>query len=166
MTAAHLRAQITRVFLRLVCNVEDIRFKHRDRDFKDVCIFLDLRSVFGVVSGIHHEVFQIERKFRIPPEQLHQLCEQHAVLAAGNTHGNLISLAEQFILLDCADKGIPDRIAVGFGDTALDRLYSAHFSHIDTAPFTDHLLSFPAIIPYPAFQNKLHLRRFVTCDTL
>ena len=85
-------------------------------------VALNFIAVDLVVAGVHDEEHHLERHLTVPLKQLHQLCHQHGILAAGDAHGNLVARLNQLILTDRQCKRIPDGLAEFFDDTALDQL--------------------------------------------
>src|SRR5512138_1838213 len=59
-------------------------------------------------------------------ELLHTFCKQHGVLAARDTYGDAVAFLNQPVILDSADKSVPDLLAVFFHDTLLDFLIFLH----------------------------------------
>ena len=76
-------------------------------------LFLSLIHIF-VVAGVHNEENYLKRHLAVPLEQLHQLCHQHGILAAGDAHGNLVARLNQLILSNRQCKRVPDGLAEFF----------------------------------------------------
>ena len=122
ITAAHARTQVARVFLAVVGDRENIGLEHGDRDMEQRGVALDLIAVDLVVAGVHDEEHHLERHLAVPLEQLHQLCHQHRILAAGDAHGDPVARLDELILPDGQRERVPDGLAEFFDDTALDQL--------------------------------------------
>ena len=128
VAAAHPGAQIAGVLVGAVGHGEDVAFKNRHRNVQKFCVTFDLLAVDLVVSGVHHQKYQLKRHIAVALQLLHELCHQHGVLAAGNAHGDAVALLHQLVALDRHDKGRPKLLAVFFDDAAFDQLIGFHFT--------------------------------------
>ena len=63
-----------------------------------------------------------ERNLAVALQLLHELCEQHGVLAARDAHRDAVALLNQLVPLDCEDKRIPDGFSEFFDDAPLYHL--------------------------------------------
>ena len=131
MTAAHPRAQITRIFLRLIGNRKNIGLKNGNRNVQQFGIALNLLPIDFVVSRIHDKIYHIKRYFAVAVQLLNQLCHQHGILSTGDTDGNFIARLNQVIISNGVGEWIPDFFFIFGDDTALNALiwlkFSAHF---------------------------------------
>mgnify|MGYP006926290105 CR=1 FL=1 len=125
---AHPGAEIAGILLHLDRDVKDVAFKYSDGNPKCSGIFLDQRPVGSIIARVHHQEGQLEGLLRMALELLHQLGQNHGVLPAGNTYGDPVSGTNQLVSLYRRDKGVPERLAIGFDETALGNLLRGKFT--------------------------------------
>ena len=125
---AHPGAEITGILLHLDRNVKDIAFKHRDGDSQPGSVLFDQCPVGGVITWIHHQKLQVKGPVRVLLEFLHQLCQHHGILSAGDAHGNAVSRRDQLVPLHSGDKGVPQALAIRLDEASLRDLLGGKFS--------------------------------------
>ena len=128
VAAAHAGAQVTGGFIAVVGNCEHIRLKNCDGDIQQCGVAFDLLAVDLIIAGVHHQKHQLKGHIAVALQLLHQFSHQHAVLAAGNAHGNFISRLHQFIALDRHNKRGPQLFAVFFDNAAFNQLAGFHLA--------------------------------------
>ena len=99
VSAAHSRAEVAGIILHIIHGIENVRFKHCYRNVHHSCVCLDYCAVLAAVAGIHDQEHKLEIKFAVALYLLEQLRHQHGILAAGNTHGYLVTRLEQLVLV-------------------------------------------------------------------
>ena len=128
VAAAHPGAEIAGIFVGVVGHGKNVAFKNRHRDVQQLCIRLDFLAVDLIVAGVHHQKHQLEGHVAVALQLLHELCHQHGVLAAGDTHGNAVTCLHQLVALHGHDKRRPQFLAVFFDDAAFDQLIGFQIS--------------------------------------
>ena len=120
--AAHSGAQITRRLFDFIHRVEDRDIKNGDRYAHHAGVALDHQAIQLIIPRIHDEEYQLERKLIMALEFLKELCHQHTVLAARNTHGDLIPRLYHVELDDRLREAMKDILleAAAFGKALLD----------------------------------------------
>ena len=83
-------------------------------------------AVFRAVAGVHHQIFHLKGNFRIKLEMLHTLGQQHGILTAGDTDRDAVARRNQAVILDTADKTVPNRLLILFNDAAFHLLALFH----------------------------------------
>ena len=127
-TPAHPGAEVAGVLLHLDGDVEDVAVEDGDRDAQQGGVGLDQRPVGRVVARVHHQEFQRKGMVRVALELLHQLGQDHGVLAAGDADRDAVLRLHQLIALDGGDEGVPELLAVFFDETALGDLLGCQFT--------------------------------------
>ena len=125
---AHPGAEVAGIFVHLDGDVEDVAVKNGDGNAQRPGVLLNQRPVLRVVAGVHHQEGQLKGLVGALLQLLHQLCQHHGVLSAGNADGNTVSRRNQLIPLYSGDKGVPKLFAVGLDETALGNLLRGQFT--------------------------------------
>ena len=63
-------------------------------------VFLDHAAVLRAVAGVHDEELHLEGHAGVPVQLLHELGQQHRILAAGDAHRDLVPRLYELIVLD------------------------------------------------------------------
>ena len=72
-----------------------------------------------MIARIHDDIFYCKRKFAVFLQPLHAFGKQHRILSAGDTYCDSVALLNQLIILDTADKTVPDGLLIFFNNTLL-----------------------------------------------
>ena len=125
---AHPGAEVAGVPVHGDGDIEDVALKDGDGDVELGGVFFNKGPVFGVVAGIHHQEHQLEGLLRVAMELLHELCQQHGVLSAGDTHRDAVAGGDEFIALYRRNEGVPEGLAVLLDQAALHHGAGVQFS--------------------------------------
>ena len=124
---AHPGAEIAGVLLHADGDIENVAVKNRDGNPQQGGVILDEFSILRLVAGVHHHKDQLKGLRGMALQFLHQLGQDHGVLAAGDAHGDPVPRLDQLVPLHGSDKGIPDGFAIGFNETAFGSLLRCEF---------------------------------------
>ena len=125
---AHARAEIARVVLAAVGHVEHIRFKNLDRHVQQRGVLFDFPTVELVIAGIHHQKRRLKMHLAVALQFLHELGQQHGILAAGDAHGDPVALLNQLVALHSQNKRLPKLLAICGQDAPLHPLIEFKFA--------------------------------------
>ena len=124
---AHPGAEIAGVLLHADGDIENVAVENRDGNPQQGGVILDEFSILRLVAGVHHHKDQFKGLGGMALQFLHQLGQDHGVLASGDAHGDPVPRLDQLVPLHSGDKGIPDGFAIGFDETALGSLLRCQF---------------------------------------
>ena len=119
---AHTGAEIAGGLAGAVRNFKYVALEDRDGDVQKRRVAFDFPAVELIVAGVHHEKHELKGKVAVLLQLLHELCQQHGVLAAGDAHGNPVTGLDHFVSLHRLDKRIPQHLAVFCYNAALNKL--------------------------------------------
>ena len=119
---AHAGAEITGGLAGAVRNFKYIALEDRDGNVQKRRIALDFPAVELVVARVHHEKDKLKGKVAVLLQLLHELCQQHGVLAAGDAHGDPVAGLDHLVPLHRFDERIPQHLAVFCYIAALNKL--------------------------------------------
>ena len=120
----HPRAEIARRFFHMIDGGKDVALKDVRVHAQVFEVFLDHAAVLRAVAGVHDEELHLEGHAGVPVQLLHELGQQHRVLAAGDADCDLIPCLDQLVPLDRHDEGRPQLLAKLFDNAAFDFLIS------------------------------------------
>lgn len=135
VSPAHARAEVTGLFPGALGGGKHVGLKDVDGDGQPRGVLLHGAAGRLAVAGIHHEKGQLEGNLAVPLQQLHQLGEQHRILAAGDAHGDAVARFDQLVALDGGDERVPQLLAKALDEAALDQLMGRERARHATSSF-------------------------------
>ncbi len=92
ITPSHTGAEVTGRFFYRINRLEYVRFENLYRYFKHLCVLLYYITVFGIVAGVHNDIFNIKIHGAVKLQLLKKLCHKKGILAARYANRDFVSL--------------------------------------------------------------------------